>query len=119
MSDIIIRGMEMPKCCAECFYLGCFYGELGENSYYCGGNWQIFHKKDKKGATRYTIEHPKKGVLEDCPLVELPPHGRLIDADELEEHYNALEADNGIYTEEAWETAEAIAHAPTILEESR
>lgn len=25
-----------------------------------------------------------KGVQEWCPLVEIPPHGRLIDADELE-----------------------------------
>ena len=55
----------------------------------------------------------------DSRAVELPPHGRLIDADELEGYYNDLEADNGIYKEDAGETAETIANAPTILEASK
>ena len=53
-----------------------------------------------------------------CPIRELPPHGRLIDADALQEYYEALDADNGDYTESASETAETLANAPTIWEES-
>lgn len=66
---------------------------------------------------------PSKAIYEeDCisttAINELPPHGRLIDADALQEHYEALDADNGDYTESASETAETIANAPTILEAS-
>lgn len=64
--------------------------------------------------------HVERGEIHpECPLKFLSPHGRLIDADALQEHYEALDADNGSYTEDASETAEAIANAPTILEGNR
>jgi len=83
---------EIPKYCSQC-------------DYFCGLNIT------KRPA--WDSRHP------DCPIRELPPHGRLIDADALREHYEALYADNGDYTESASETAETIANAPTILEASR
>lgn len=51
MSDILIRGMEMPTSCGSC--------PFEESINFCYG---------------------KK---ETCPLVPVPPHGRLIDADAL------------------------------------
>lgn len=53
------------------------------------------------------------GRPNNCPLVELKPHGRLIDADKLtylmgmDEHFSPLEA---VYL------MELIANAPTIIE---
>ena len=60
--SVLIKGMEMPTSCAEC--------ELAEHY------------------ERYELEHycPFTGWYADyekCPLVPVPPHGRLIDADEL------------------------------------
>lgn len=82
---------EIPKNCSYCTYC-------------CG--LLIISRPDR------SRRHP------DCPIRELPPHGRLIDADALQEYYEALDSDNGDYTESASETAETIANAPTILEAS-
>lgn len=62
---VLIKGMDMPKCCADC-PLNDEYDDCGalDTDYYTEG--------------KYT------GRLPNCPLVEVPtPHGRLIDADEL------------------------------------
>ena len=56
--SILIRGMEMPNICAYCFI------ESSE----CNLHESVNIWKER---------HP------DCPLIELPPHGRLIDADNL------------------------------------
>jgi len=65
MSDILIRGMEMPKSCADCFL----------EDPYDGYNCRIIPKSANWGLG----ERPSW-----CPLVEVPtPHGRLIDADKL------------------------------------
>lgn len=51
--------------------------------------------------------------------IEIPDeHGRIIDTGPLEELYDNLEADNGIYMEDAGETLQRILDAPTILEAS-
>ena len=60
MADILIRGMEMPTHCDDCtFYDGIFCARTG-----------------------YYIHYPEE-KLEECPLIEVPDHGRLIDADAL------------------------------------
>ena len=61
MSDILIKNMEMPKTCAKC---------------------QI---KDVIECTRWKLV--RSVVLDrhkDCPLIPIPPHGRLGDLDKLE-----------------------------------
>lgn len=58
MSSILIKGMEMPKNCLRC-------------PIFCGLPYQY---------------RDEKGRRPDCPLTELPPHGRLIDADKLNIH---------------------------------
>ena len=57
MSDIVIRGMEMPEHCGYCRFR------------YDG----ICHALQK---TQYSMD--------ECPLIPVPPHGRLIDADVYE-----------------------------------
>jgi len=59
--SILIKGMEMPKNCALCKFRG------------AGETWCPFTLREVPGNT----------IPEDCPLVPVPPHGRLIDADEL------------------------------------
>ena len=65
--SVLIRGMEMPKNCRTCPML--FDG----HSYrWCNITGESLG-----------IEETNNGRDEHCPLIELPPHGRLIDADEL------------------------------------
>lgn len=56
--SVIVKGMEMPTTCMTCHFLR-FY-----NVYCCG----ITLKRIDNGKCR-----------EDCPLVPVPPHGRLVD----------------------------------------
>lgn len=60
--NILIKGMEMPHDCAECPL------DWNECEYINGFD---------------TVDHSDKKRPDNCPLVEIPPHGRLIDADEL------------------------------------
>lgn len=94
---IYIKDMRMPKSCADCEL---FY------DYYCcmitGTNasmidWETNQKK-----------------LPNCPLVEIPPHGRLIDADKLCEFYSHPDNSGGDYT--AYHFIEHINNCPTIIE---
>ena len=63
--SILIKGMEMPKNCDECFFLGT------DNN----AHWYCYCQKKKISITS------EKAYDSGCPIIELPPHGRLIDAD--------------------------------------
>ena len=66
MADILIRGMEMPTGCASCDFA--IY-HTDSAYHYCFWLKKVFIKPDAK--------------LKDCPLIELPPHGDLIDRDAI------------------------------------
>lgn len=68
---VYVKGMKIPKCCA-----GCDAEEYYENSY--GDECGFFCPFGDKA---YTSETRELKRLDDCPLVPVPPHGRLIDAD--------------------------------------
>ena len=81
--SILIKGMQVPKSCGECLSIGWHY---------------VFECR---------LDDAEEGErLPNCPLIELPPHGRLIDAD-------ALIFDRCIDT---YAAVAAIACAPTIIE---
>ena len=80
--SVIVSGMEMPEHCGYCRFR------------YDG----ICHALQK---TQYSME--------DCPLVPVPPHGRLIDADDIDYPLMESEAD------EKWMHI-AIDSAPTVIE---
>ena len=67
--SIYIPDMEMPKCCYECpiktDWDTCGYYSISKH---------IPYKDVPSG------EHD---ILDDCPLISVPNHGRLIDADAL------------------------------------
>ena len=90
--SIIIKGMEMPTSCYKC----------------------PMRRRDRMDIV-CPIAHERFSVadvnildcrLDSCPLVPVPPHGRLIDAD-------ALVRDNGI--KEIPEYYEVVCAAPTII----
>ena len=58
MADLLIKGMEMPKDCADCD----IHNPFSETPY----------------CRRLLQAIPLEGRLENCPLVEVPTHGRLI-----------------------------------------
>ncbi len=56
--------------------------------------------------------------LKNCPLVPVPPHGRLIDADALEldvQKRLLICGKNGDQFQKPYEAVRAIALAPTII----
>jgi len=61
--SVLIKGMEMPTSCLRCG----FYRRVAPVYDYCCISSAI----------------PKGYVPDDCPLVPVPDHGRLIDADSL------------------------------------
>lgn len=87
--SILIKGMERPESCWDCRYI-------------CGFWHPNKHKTDRPT---------------ECPLVPVQPHGRLIDADELEEKHRELayELRGANYdfhiTAKAW-----VDNAPTVIE---
>ena len=84
--SILIKGMEMPQTCSECG----FYHHREDDSYYdyevCSAINMIIgdrypHPNEKNRYNVYEISCKRRH--ERCPLIEVPTHGRLIDADEL------------------------------------
>jgi hypothetical protein len=98
--SILIPGKEMPKSCSRCALF-----DEGSNG---DPDWcKVMHQVPE---------------YETCPLIEIPPHGRLIDADAFIKRIKGLahraEAD-GFDLGAVWYTAfiRHIELAPTILEE--
>lgn len=99
--SILIKGMEMPHDCEVCPCLQYFHGKR----FFCGITHTVIGEADK---------------LRNCPLIEIPPHGDLIDREKL------LENAGGVYTarpEEAQKIQHeinkvlfAIQDAPTVIE---
>ena len=83
--SVLIKGMKMPTSCGACEASGTSVCKVWMRS----DNLKVRHS--------------------DCPLVELPPHGRLIDADALMENAQ-YKGTHDIVT--AWD----IVAAPTIIE---
>lgn len=101
---VYLPNMEMPKSCYYCpmtndgFYL-CKatspFKELENDCEECKPQW--------------------------CPLIPVPPHGRLIDADALDKTLEFIgEAEEQIYGNQNWKFAmkcrQALENAPTVIE---
>lgn len=103
--SVLIRGMKMPKFCRSCRFSG-FGGIRGELNVcmHTGQNQPILS--------------PER--MSECPLVELPLHGRLIDADALMARiWKAKELQpelSDVYEEEAEEMLLWVRTEPTVIE---
>ena len=89
----ILINMEMPKSCSDCPML----------------DWDLDYIKCKVTGRHFKVKEEPFGArrVDDCPLVPAPPHGRLIDADEL-----IVMEFGGI----SFVPKEFIDNAPTIIE---
>lgn len=88
--SVLIKGMKMPTNCDDCDFVQHSYPE----------DWCYLTEKN---------------LPCNCPIIELPPHGRLIDADALEKMGYKLVRD--IYRDGRWMWEQAFLDvAPTILE---
>ena len=68
--SVLIKNFEMPKSCAECQFSDVFaYPPDYDDEWICGLEYFSMNWEDAQ------MRHS------NCPLVEIPPHGRLIDAD--------------------------------------
>lgn len=105
--SILIKGMKMPAMCELCPFSG------------------ISGKSCELVSCTFTGEHRffnDGQFMSGCPLVELPPHGRLGDLDKLEQMfvdidnapYSAFDGEEPFYTAE--DAAQIIRLAPTIIE---
>lgn len=85
---VYIRGMEMPTSCRACLYSRTDIRNV---------DWCVLTEKD---------------LPCECPIIPVPPHGRLIDADVLMRHCVMLPRDGGslpvVY-------ASYLRNAPTII----
>ena len=85
--SILIKGMEMPKSCWDCFA--------------CHDGLCIINQKIDGHRT----------VTHSCPLIALPPHGRLIDADCCNDYFYEHMSDDMMIA-----AMNAINEMPTIIE---
>ena len=119
--SILIKGMEMPKNCEEC-RLNTMYGL----PFACDGWCFAMSPTEPNSKSLATKTRPPH-----CPLIELPPHGDLVDRDRLTDtidgitwyHQNRnkdmVEGANSA-EEQAWyreqDVHEAVADAPVVIE---
>ena len=103
--SVLIKGMEMPKCCPECqmfdwYVLGCKLCSFGIPS-------------------RYGYDAETKPDW--CTLIEVPEHGRLIDADAFfKDICNSIENMTklriGVDADFLWaKLNDALDNAPTVI----
>lgn len=98
--SILIKGMEMPKRCMVCNFGDALMGK---------GFCYVSHCKQIED---YFVRNDRPSW---CPLIELPPHGRLIDADALIRQMNQkVEETNNVRY--AWVDEMDISLADTIIE---
>lgn len=82
--SILIKGMEMPENCFDCAW-SC---KIDPKTLLCRISGEYFDK---------TLSNLIDGRDKNCPLIEVPPHGRLIDADALIK-YQVMDKDFKTYT---------------------
>ena len=104
--SILIKGMEMPKNCFECFFHGVFPATgMGINQLYC----------TLSGFNIVKLSDPQP----DCPLIEIPPHGDLIDRDAIYKAINDARKEDpllaDVYVDDYVIVSEWLASAPTII----
>ena len=66
--SVLIKDMEMPKNCDNCWALDDY------------GDYPRCLITEEQRGYNFPIREKR---MDNCPLVEIPPHGRLIDADAL------------------------------------
>ena len=99
--SILIKGMEMPKCCDDCWALDEY------------GDYPRCRITEEQRGYNFRIREQR---MEHCPLIEVPtPHGRLIDADALKVERPIMDGSITVGVSYAI-TRKEIDEAPTVIE---
>ena len=105
--SVIVKGMTFPKCCAECDF-------ESHDEYECIHECPLIYKG-------YTNKTRMFARLDECPLIELPSHGRLIDADKLVTIFKGISEAEAQIHGHGWNFTmrciNEIENASTVLEE--
>ena len=102
--SILIKGMEMPKSCYSCNF--CQYYAEPNQGCYCLALFVDLHR------TNFVKER-----LTNCPLIEVPKHGNLIDRDALMKKLNNCMFPSDMVTTRAISMAmNWLKEYPTIIE---
>lgn len=100
--SVLIKGMGMPENCVKCRFL------YGTTTYDDETDRELLiYECILTGQRRRERDFPQS-MFELCPLIEIPPHGRLIDADALLEHLGDTEYKGAV--------KRVLMQAPTIIE---
>ncbi len=128
--SVLIKGMEMPTSCLSCdFMMNCDNCE-GYECYCTVLNRSIGYLPSSSDFLRdgVSLVH-SDDRLEDCPIVPVPAHGRLIDADALAQQYVTAQEqrekdkidycnafmNNGEPCTEWWCVEDMLENAPIII----
>lgn len=90
---VYIKNWKMPECCGACSLCYSHCAITGSKV----GDDTVSEKR-----------------LDDCPLYDVPPHGRLIDADEMRDEWLINGENDYIYDTNSF--LDSIDNAPTIIE---
>lgn len=110
---ILIKGMEMPENCVKCRFL------YGTTTYDDETDRELFVYECFVTGQRRSERDFTQSRFELCPLIEIPPHGRLIDADEFFEKIppGDIEHDEKISrTGAIADVCTWVLSAPTVIE---
>lgn len=97
--SVIVKNMEMPKNCDTCWALDDY------------GDYPRCRITGEQRGYNFPVRERR---MDNCPLIELPPHGRLGDLDELYKVANMAD-DFGADT---LDMLKLIADTPTVIEGS-
>ena len=106
--SILIPGMTMPKSCEKCPFCIVNRHDRGDDSLCRLINKEVFTFM--------------RSLPQDCPLIPVPPHGRLIDKDalleDIDSNHIVTPSDDGNLVEVygAEKILAHIAYAPTVIE---
>ena len=92
--SVLIKGMEMPTSCMTCLF---------QNPYM--GGWCSLPNDNSNAYSRRC----------DCPLIPIPPHGRLIDADALADSFEPSDFWNSDAEDNCFAAVRIVHSAPTII----
>ena len=108
--SILIRGLKMPTSCEECAFR-IDESETNVHEWICLINqYPTFYCKKSKSHAE------GEEYLQYCPLVPVPPHGRLIDADAMIEANAELADCDFIHPRIGATLRDVVEDAPTIVE---
>ena len=100
--SILIKGIDMPKNCDECWKKYHGFGMVEHDE-----EWGTFYCKLAKGF----CSDPRT----KCPLIPVPPHGRLIDADALVDKHFGKEFLKKVMTADKDDLGTALVNVPLII----